>query len=108
MLPLYGGGFLVALSQLTAFYYVTAALLHFVLPAWLPVKGVQVQERTPGDVSRDAFNSLGANASYMQADVATVLVQMWRAMNGAANSGTFKYCHAILSIACLTRNHQLR
>lgn len=61
MPPLWGGGFLVAFTQLSAFYYSLGALLHFVLP-WLCgpyVKGIQEQQRRPGEVSRDAFNSLG-------------------------------------------------
>jgi len=59
MFQLYGGGFLPAFSQLSLFYYSTAALLHYIAPRLLPVKGVQVQKRSPDDLSRDAFNSLG-------------------------------------------------
>ena len=38
------------------------AVKNFVAPRLLPVQGVQVQPRSPGDVSRDALNSLGAAA----------------------------------------------
>jgi hypothetical protein len=61
MPPLWGGGFLVAFSQLSVFYYSLGAVLHFVLPWLSPVKGIQEQQRRPGEVSRDAFNSLGGS-----------------------------------------------
>ena len=59
MPPLWGGGFFVAFTQLSVFYYALGALLHFVLPLLSPVKAIQEQQRKPGEVSRDAFNSLG-------------------------------------------------
>lgn len=60
MPPLWGGGFLVAFTQLSVFYYALGAVLHFVLPWLLSPKGIQEQQRKPGEVSRDAVNSLGA------------------------------------------------
>lgn len=60
MPPLWGSGFLVAFTQLSVFYYTLGTVLHFVLPWLSPVKGIQEQQRQPGEVSRDAVNSLGA------------------------------------------------
>eukprot|EP00878_Enallax_costatus_P028541 GHUV01030832.1.p1 GENE.GHUV01030832.1~~GHUV01030832.1.p1 ORF type:complete len:229 (+),score=52.04 GHUV01030832.1:309-995(+) len=57
--PLYGGGFLSAVGQLAAFYYVLGAVLHYVIPAIFNVQGIQEQPRKPGEVSRDAINSIG-------------------------------------------------
>ena len=57
--PLYGGGFVVAFLQIVALYYPAALLLHYVVPRFLPVQNIQKHERNPGDVARDAFNSLG-------------------------------------------------
>jgi hypothetical protein len=65
MPPLWGGGFFVALTQLTVFYYSLGAVLHFVLPWLSPVKGIQEQQRKPGEVSRDAFNSLGKSQLHL-------------------------------------------
>jgi hypothetical protein len=61
LLPLWGGGFLVAFAQLTAFYYGLGALLHWGLPALLPtqLQGIQAAPRKQGEVSRDALSSLG-------------------------------------------------
>lgn len=59
MPPLWGGGFVVAFTQLSLFYYSLGAVLHFVLPRLSSVKAIQEQQRRPGEVSRDAFNSLG-------------------------------------------------
>ncbi|GLC45014.1 hypothetical protein PLESTB_001743700 [Pleodorina starrii] len=59
VLPLYGGGFWVAFTQLTVFYYTMGAVLHFVLPRIVPVKAIQAQPRKRGEVLRDAFYSLG-------------------------------------------------
>lgn len=59
LLPLYGGGFWVAFSQLILFYYAVGAILHYVLPRILPVKGIQQQARKRGEVLRDAVYSLG-------------------------------------------------
>jgi hypothetical protein len=57
--PLWGGGFTVALCQLSLFYYVLGALLHWVLPLLYPVRGIQEAPRKPGEVGRDALNSIG-------------------------------------------------
>ena len=59
MLPLYGGGFTAAFLQLTVFYYTFGVLLHYIVPLISSVKGIQEQPRKPGDVSRDALQSLG-------------------------------------------------
>ncbi len=69
VLPLYGGGFWVAFTQLTVFYYAMGAALHFVLPRIAPVKSIQHQPRKRGEVLRDAFYSLGA----MKFDQITVI-----------------------------------
>lgn len=61
MPPLYGGGFWVACMQLVAYYYACGALLHFIVPRVLNVKGIQAQKRKPGEVLRDALCSLGAH-----------------------------------------------
>lgn len=63
MPPLWGGGFLVAFTQLSVFYYALGAVLHFILPSLSPVKGIQEQQRRPGEVGRDAVNSLGEYSS---------------------------------------------
>jgi hypothetical protein len=57
--PLWGGGFLVALCQLSLFYYVLGAVLHWVVPLLGPVRGIQEAPRKPGEVGRDAVNSIG-------------------------------------------------
>lgn len=62
MIPLYGGGFCAAYVQLLIFYYSVGAVLHLVVPAILPVQGIQKQERGSSDVSRDMVSSLGASA----------------------------------------------
>lgn len=59
MLPLYGGGFLVAALQVSAVYYGTAILLHWLVPQIWSVKSIQVQPRQPGQVAREALFSLG-------------------------------------------------
>ena len=59
MSPLHGGGFKVAYAQLCAFYYISAVLLHHVVPALVPVKSVQQEQRSRGSVARDALYSLG-------------------------------------------------
>eukprot|EP00878_Enallax_costatus_P043173 GHUV01050951.1.p1 GENE.GHUV01050951.1~~GHUV01050951.1.p1 ORF type:complete len:103 (-),score=50.24 GHUV01050951.1:6-314(-) len=64
--PLYGGGFLSAVGQLAAFYYVLGAVLHYVIPAIFNVQGIQEQPRKPGEVSRDAINSIGEPACRQQ------------------------------------------
>jgi hypothetical protein len=57
--PLWGGGFLVALCQLSLFYYVLGAVLHWLVPLLGSVKGIQEAPRKPGEVARDAVNSIG-------------------------------------------------
>jgi hypothetical protein len=59
--PLVGGGFLVALAQAAVFYYALGALLHWGLPALTRGRLQHIQEapRKPGEVWRDARNSLG-------------------------------------------------
>ena len=58
--PLFGGGFAVALTQLSTFYYLVAFLLHSVVPALLPsLPSVQKEPRATGDVRRDALASIG-------------------------------------------------
>lgn len=58
-MPLYGGGFWPAFTQLALLYYSVGALLHWVVPSLLPVHGIQVSQRKPGAVARDALYSLG-------------------------------------------------
>jgi hypothetical protein len=60
---LWGGGFIVAFTQLSVFYYALGAVLHFILPSLSPVRGIQEQQRRPGEVGRDAINSLGEYSS---------------------------------------------
>ena len=57
--PLHGGGFWVAYAQLCVFYYISAALLHHVVPLLISVKTVQQEKRRGGSVTRDALYSLG-------------------------------------------------
>lgn len=57
--PLYGGGFLVAFAQLAAFYYPLGVLLHIIVPALLPVRGIQKEPRGAGEPLRDALASIG-------------------------------------------------
>jgi hypothetical protein len=59
LVPLYGGGFWVAFTQLVVFYYTVGAILHSVLPRVIPVHGIQQQQRKKGEVLRDAFYSIG-------------------------------------------------
>ncbi|KAG2438498.1 hypothetical protein HXX76_005049 [Chlamydomonas incerta] len=59
LVPLYGGGFWVAFTQLVVFYYSVGALLHSVLPRVIPVHGIQQQQRKKGEVLRDALYSIG-------------------------------------------------
>jgi hypothetical protein len=60
--PLHGGGFTPAFAQVATFYYATGALLHWGIPACLPVRGIQPLRRKPGVVPRDAMYSLGTCA----------------------------------------------
>ena len=57
--PLHGGGFWLAYAQLCTFYYTCGVLLHHIVPAVIPVKSVQHENRRSGSVARDALYSLG-------------------------------------------------
>lgn len=59
LLQLYGGGYINALLQTSCTYYIACIVLHWIAPRILPVHSIQVQSRQPGQVSREAFNSLG-------------------------------------------------
>ncbi|GMH38599.1 hypothetical protein BSKO_06483 [Bryopsis sp. KO-2023] len=59
VLPLYGGGFRVAFSQLAIFYYGCGVVLHYVAPIIFRVRRIQSVERKLGEVTRDAFVSSG-------------------------------------------------
>jgi hypothetical protein len=58
-MQLTGGGFLVALAQVTAVYYALATLLHFVVPRLFPVRSVQKGEAKPGQARTEALNCIG-------------------------------------------------
>ena len=58
--PLYGGGYWVALAQACLVYYLLAVVLHWVVPALLPVRSIQPGKRRSGQVTQEALNSLGA------------------------------------------------
>lgn len=72
--PLWGGGFPVAFAQLFVFYYASGALLHWVVPALGPLKGIQDAPRKPGEVARDAASSIGARAAPSSGSVSVVLL----------------------------------
>ena len=57
--PLYGGGFWLAFSQVSLAYYLVAGLLHYAIPAVVPVKSIQPGERRQGQVAREALLSIG-------------------------------------------------
>lgn len=57
--PLYGGGYAVAFSQAATMYYITAVLLHYIIPFFLPVTSIQKGKRSQGQILREAFTSLG-------------------------------------------------
>jgi hypothetical protein len=61
--PFYGGGFVPAFLQLLTFYYLAGGAIHFLLPALLPVKGIQSAPRARGEALRDAIYSLGARTA---------------------------------------------
>lgn len=61
-LPLYGGGFWVALLQVALVYYSTAVVLHFVIPWLLQPASIQVAPRRRGQVAEEVLNSLGAHS----------------------------------------------
>lgn len=49
-----------AVLQVAVVYYGACIALHWIGPGILPVKSVQVQQRQPGQVRREALYSLGA------------------------------------------------
>ena len=57
--PLYGGGFWVAFAQASLLYYSVAVVLHYLVPALVPVKSTQKGERSQGQVSREVLLSIG-------------------------------------------------
>lgn len=59
LLQLYGGGYINALLQTACTYYFACIVLHWIAPGILPVQSIQVQSRQPGQITREAFNSLG-------------------------------------------------
>ncbi len=56
-------------------YYGGAFLLHFVAPLLLPVQSVQVGSRRPGQVKKEALNSLGEERQKSHPQI-PVLVQI--------------------------------
>jgi len=52
-------GFAVAFLQASSVYYLTAILLHYVVPRALPVSSVQKGARKQGQVCREATNCIG-------------------------------------------------
>ena len=58
-MQLTGGGFLVALAQVTAVYYALAALQHFVVPRLFPVRRLQKGAAKPGQARTEALNCVG-------------------------------------------------
>eukprot|EP00882_Tetradesmus_deserticola_P018053 GHRQ01019372.1.p2 GENE.GHRQ01019372.1~~GHRQ01019372.1.p2 ORF type:complete len:116 (+),score=30.72 GHRQ01019372.1:1170-1517(+) len=75
--PLWGGGFLVALCQLSLFYYVLGAVLHWVVPLLGPVQGIQEAPRKPGEVARDAVNSIGEQQAHSATVQSCLVLLMW-------------------------------
>lgn len=57
--PLYGGGYWAALGQVASVYFASAVLLHYVVPALLPMRSIQKGQRRPGQVTQEVINSLG-------------------------------------------------
>ena len=57
--PLTGGGFWVAFAQVALVYYGFAAAIHWAIPTFFAVESVQVGERRPGQVRREALLSIG-------------------------------------------------
>eukprot|EP00873_Tetraselmis_striata_P002859 jgi/Tetstr1/423123/TSEL_013892.t1 len=56
--PMFGGGFRVAFTQITVFYYVVAFALHTVVPWIMKPEPLQSKPRKKTDVTRDALYSL--------------------------------------------------
>jgi hypothetical protein len=59
VLPVFGGGFLVAFRQLSLFYYGVCFALHTLVPWLTQPRPLQQQPRKRNDVMRDAFYSIG-------------------------------------------------
>lgn len=59
MLALYGGGYGIALLQISFVYYIACIVIHWLVPRALSVQNIQVHSRQPGQVRREALNSLG-------------------------------------------------
>lgn len=57
---LYGDGFFAAFAQCCAVYYIGAFLLHWVLPRVFPRPSVRKGTPRPGQVEKEALNSVGA------------------------------------------------
>jgi hypothetical protein len=62
--PLTGGGFWVAFAQVALVYYGFAAAIHWVIPRFFDVDSVQVGERRPGQVKKEALLSIGKGALF--------------------------------------------
>lgn len=58
--PLTGGGFWVAFAQVALVYYGFAAAIHWLIPRFFAVESVQVGQRRPGQVRKEALLSIGA------------------------------------------------
>ncbi|KAG2483646.1 hypothetical protein HYH03_017522 [Edaphochlamys debaryana] len=107
LVPLYGGGFWVAFTQLVVFYYTVGALLHFVVPRIVPVKGIQVQPRKQGDVLRDAIYSIGPLA--VKAGVWAAVEELhrrgWSLTYTGPISGTASLAYCALCVCLLDYLH---
>jgi hypothetical protein len=57
--PLTGGGFWVAFAQVALVYYGFAAAIHWAIPVLFEVESVQVGNRRPGQVKKEALLSRG-------------------------------------------------
>jgi len=57
--PLTGGGFWVAFAQVALVYYGFAAAIHWLIPRLFAVESVQVGQRRPGQVRKEALLSIG-------------------------------------------------
>jgi hypothetical protein len=62
--PLTGGGFWAAFAQVALVYYGFAAAIHWLIPGLFEVESVQVGERRPGQVRREALLSIGEREGF--------------------------------------------
>ncbi|KAK9815322.1 hypothetical protein WJX72_001696 [[Myrmecia] bisecta] len=85
MLSLYGGGYWIAVLQVAVVYYAAAVLLHWVAPAFFPVKVIQKSDRQPGQVAREAVNSIGP--ILVKAAVLTIVEKLHAAGLGKLYTG---------------------